>query len=449
MLLPFLLCILILYIPPPAAEPLRAWQFSAAGVCLLALVNAAFCWAGSGLAVRLYRQAGERGAMAADRVFVFLKGLTVGLVLADVMALQWPRLVAGWFRGQPWQGLAFDLVLLLPALVMVLTIMGFQYRFEARRGRISLPLVRYMWLRFRVEIAIVLAPWVMLVLATGLTAMVFRHSRWYATADLVASGVVLVGVLIFSPLLLRGIWRTSPLPDGPLRDRLEEFCRRTGFRCNDILIWHTHRHLANAGVVGPTPLLRYVMLTDSLLHNCAAEEVEAIFAHEVGHVRHRHLPFYLLMGAAFVAFYANVMDAAAALGFTEPLDSILALGLTTGQACTVLAFAAFYWAVCFGYISRRMERQADFYALEAVEDPWAFVNAMGKLAQMSGRPRAAGSWRHFSIERRIDYLREAIADPTVARRAGRRVRAIKVGVMVLFALAAARILIARPELLGL
>ncbi len=66
MLLPFLLCILILYIPPSGPEPLQAWQFSAAGVCLLALVNAAFCWAGSGLAVRLYRRAGEHVCERAD-----------------------------------------------------------------------------------------------------------------------------------------------------------------------------------------------------------------------------------------------------------------------------------------------------------------------------------------------------------------------------------------------
>ena len=51
--------------------------------------------------------------------------------------------------------------------------------------------------------------------------------------------------------------------------------------------------MANAMVVGVLPWLRYVVFTDRLLEEFTADEVEAVFGHEVGHVKHRHMLYYL------------------------------------------------------------------------------------------------------------------------------------------------------------
>ena len=37
---------------------------------------------------------------------------------------------------------------------------------------------------------------------------------------------------------------------------------------------------------------RYVLLTDALIETSSPAEVAAVFGHEVGHVAHRHLPFF-------------------------------------------------------------------------------------------------------------------------------------------------------------
>ena len=448
MLLPFLLCVLALYSPLPLGSQPASWPVTAVGVVALACLNLLVGWAGSGLAIRLSAGTNGRRGMAAVRVFSVLKGAVVGFVLADVFALRWPLLVHNLLGTRRWVVLVDDVLLLLPALVMIVTVMAFQRRAEMRLSASSISLPRYLWLRFRVELAIVLMPWLLLVLATDLTQALFLYSPHARDADTVATFAVLAGLLLFSPALLRAIWSTSRLPDGPLRRRLEAFCRAHSFRCDDILLWHTDNHLANAGVVGPTRLLRYVMISDSLLAHCTEGEVAAVFAHEVGHVRRHHLGFYVIFAVAFLCFYANLMDLAAAFGWVTPLGDIFAFDMTARQAVAMLVLAGVYWAVVFGFVSRRMEQEADLFSLWNVEEPEEFLAALEKLSAIGGAPRAANHWRHFSIARRVDWMRKVLAQPEVGTRFLRRLRFLKIGILTALGLLVARLLIARPELFG-
>src|SRR5262249_51794430 len=99
-------------------------------------------------------------------------------------------------------------------------------------------------------------------------------------------------ILLVSPLFVRLAWPTRSLPDGPLRRRLERAAKRVGFRFNDLLVWETGHIMVNACVTGVLPWFRYVLLTDALIETLSPVEVAAVFGHEVGHVAHRHLPFF-------------------------------------------------------------------------------------------------------------------------------------------------------------
>ncbi|MFO8008841.1 MAG: M48 family metallopeptidase [Candidatus Brocadiia bacterium] len=448
MLLPFLLCVLIVYVPmPTSAAPPTLWA-GMGGVLSIALLHVALCWMGSLVAIFLLNRDGPAAEMGASRVFTFLKGLMVGLTAAAVFGLGWPVVVERLLGARRWLVLADDLLLMLPALAMAVTIMGFQARVERRQGRVSIGIGRYLWLRFRIELGVVLMPWVVLVLLTDLAESVFWHSPHGELAGTAATGLILVGLVVASPALLRAVWRTTPLPDGALRERLEAFCRQHGFRCRDILLWHTHHHLANAGVIGPTPLLRYVLLSDALVARCSAEEVEAVFAHEIGHIRHHHLAFYLVFALGFLCFYAAVVEALAAAGLMQPLGHLLAFDMTLPQAVAMLAFAAFYWVVGFGFVSRRMEQEADLFSVAESADPEAFLRALDKLGALSHAPRRLSFWRHFSIQRRIEFLRRAAEDPSARRRFARSILALKLGYLAAFAACLTWLILARPGLFG-
>src|SRR5262249_15222101 len=205
-----------------------------------------------------------------------------------------------------------------------------------------------------------------------------------------------------------------------------------------ILLWDTRGGMANAMVTGPLPWLRYVFLSDRLLEALAPDEVEAVFGHEVGHVRHGHLLYYALflalsltalrllwsLGAHLVGGAAAAAPPAATAEADAPAD-----GGEAWEAVPQLLLAGAYVFFVFGFLSRRCERQADVYGCRAVSCPAAacaghvsaaelapagrglcptgirtFIGALDRVAAVNGisrrRPGWVHAWLHGSIGRR-------------------------------------------------
>jgi STE24 endopeptidase len=171
-------------------------------------------------------------------------------------------------------------------------------------------------------------------------------------------------VIAVSPELVRRLLPTFALPQGPLRERLEALCERTGLPMRDILVWNTDGTMVNAAVVGFLPRLRYVLLSDVLLDAMTPVQVEAVFAHEIGHVKHRHLLWYFIFLAGMTLFFAGPVEAAwqamegrfpVMLSLREPAEYVIGLG----SLGLIL--------VMFGLLSRCFERQADVFAARTMQ----------------------------------------------------------------------------------
>jgi Zn-dependent protease with chaperone function len=251
-----------------------------------------------------------------------------------------------------------------------------------------------------------------------------QQDPWLLPA--VAVGL-LGGMYVGIPWLLRLILNLQPLPDGPLRQRLLATAARLNFRFNDILVWDTRYTIVNAMLTGPLPWLRYVVVTDKLIAELTPEEVEAVFGHEVGHVKHHHLLFYFafLMGSltAVAGVWNALMGAWPELHTWLEANQPLAL-------LPLLGLLGVYVVVVFGYLSRRCERQADIYGCRTVSVP-VFVEALEKVARLNGisrdRPGWLMSWQHSTIARRVDFLLRMHADPHLEQRFQRRVGLLKWG----------------------
>lgn len=171
-----------------------------------------------------------------------------------------------------------------------------------------------------------------------------------------------ITVFVMSPILLARILGARPLPASDLRDRLQAMASLYRLRFRNILLWPTHHRIANALVMGVVPRFRYVLLSDLLLEEMTDEQIEAVFAHELGHVVHRHMIWYLVFMKVLVlalAVVALVLEAAQQrwmqLPAWMPVDLLM----------TLIGFGAFLLA--FGYVSRRFERQADVFAARTLE----------------------------------------------------------------------------------
>ncbi len=164
-------------------------------------------------------------------------------------------------------------------------------------------------------------------------------------------------VFLVAPEVLRRVLRTQPLHEGPLRRRLEALCRRSGVRYREILFWDTDQNMGNAAVMGIVPPMRYILLSDVLIETMTDDQIEAVFAHEVGHVVHRHM-------AWFVVFFAVLFSGM--WGVERAVEATRWFGANTMViGSLVLSPAAF--CLGFGLLSRRFERQADVYAARTLQ----------------------------------------------------------------------------------
>ncbi|MFQ5411794.1 MAG: M48 family metallopeptidase, partial [Phycisphaerae bacterium] len=265
-----------------------------------------------------------------------------------------------------------------------------------------------------------------------------------------ALGTVSFCVLVLAPIMLRYTWATEPLPDGPLRDRFVATCGRIGLRYREILLWHTHGMAVNAAVMGFVGPLRYILVSDALLETLDEDEIEAVFGHEAGHVRHWHLPFFGVF--AIVSMYI----AGGIMWFMLYIDNrFVHKGIDEATMQLVaLAVLMLMWLFGFSWLSRKFERQADLYGVRCItpdikqcttgcpihgEDKAAglcssashlFGRTLGKIADLNGIPREAPSWRHGSIESRCQLIENLCFDPTALKAFDRKITRIKIGLVV-------------------
>jgi STE24 endopeptidase len=253
---------------------------------------------------------------------------------------------------------------------------------------------------------------------------------------------LLAGIFVGIPVVLRLLLGLKPLPPGPLRDRLLATAHRLHFRCNDILLWNTRNNMANAMVTGPLPILRYVVLTDRLVREMSPEEVEAVFGHEIGHIKHHHMLFYFGFLVASLVVLAGAWAGLRELVQAYPLAWAPDLGdwLDSADflgALPMVVLLATYVFVVFGFLSRRCERQADIYGCRTVS-PEVFIQALEKVARLNGIPRDRpgwlSSWQHSTIARRVDFLQRMGMDPALEPHFQRRVWLIKWTMLVSLAL---------------
>lgn len=260
----------------------------------------------------------------------------------------------------------------------------------------------------------VLLLWLPLTLLLALVG--FREAAFLDTIPAwvfwVASyGLLFVMVWCF-PFFLRFFWGCRPLRDERLRAHIRSLERRSGTRFSQIYIWNLGgANLINAAAVGLFPPFRYLFLSRGLLDTMPPEELDAVIGHELGHARHRHLAFFLLVTVAVLGVFHVVLETFR-LGVAEHFL------LTLGSLIV-------YIRLVYGWCSLRFERQADLFAAELLGSPWPMIRALERIALLFGNIRTAPSWHHYSIAERVRFLMTIERHPDVGPTHHRRVRLLR------------------------
>lgn len=241
----------------------------------------------------------------------------------------------------------------------------------------------------------------------------------------------LVALIVVAPSLIKVFWRCRPLPPGPKRKRIEAMCQKARLGYKNILKWPIFEGRAlTAGVMGLVKRFRFILVTEGLLQILNDDEIDAVMAHEIGHIKKKHLVFYLIFFLGFIVLSYAVFDLILyAIVYSNlslpivpdpkadppPFTPIL---FTLAMAATLLV----YFRFVFGYFMRNCERQADLYAFTLLGDSSGLISSLEKIATYSGQSENRPNWTHFSIRQRIDYLKKCEADRGWISRHDRKLR---------------------------
>ncbi len=447
----------------------------------------------------LERRGDARTIAWADIVVMAARIASVGAIVACVLFVGWldaVREVIGGLRGMVADGsgksgdlVAVDeLIAILPGLIglsigwwVIYPIDRFVREATLVRDLDSghavhpiLPRGRWTWQAVRHHVAIVALP--IMAIVTWSEAVVFAARARFPGEGIApdvlpgvqtgiapdpgfgfgVSTVQLVGaivVLAVMPVVMCRVWDTVPLRGSlpgqddadDLHTRLMAHCTAARVRVRGIRVWRTGGAMVNGAVIGMFGPLRYVLLTDALLERLARRELEAVMAHEVAHIKLRHMPWLVcaVLGTALpLASGVELLLAATNTPIAAPLEMALVAGV----------FAAGLGA--FGFVSRRFEWQADAYAATRMSAQGevqeqsegdgakcvtlmgadAMIAALQRVADLNHVPTRRRSWRHGSILHRQERLYALVGVRTDSLPIDRLVNRIKLVSAVLLAI---------------
>jgi Zn-dependent protease with chaperone function len=238
-------------------------------------------------------------------------------------------------------------------------------------------------------------------------------------------GLVLIFFLFFAPPLVVRLWGCRPLPESPTRAELEGFIAQQRFTIGSFVLWPLFGgEMLTAGIMGILPRLRYILITRGLLAVLDVEELKAVVAHEMGHVRLLHMPFFLLFFISYSLLTYSLNDVIllfllkhdVLLGWALARDNLHLTLFSLTYFIPILIMLILYFRYIFGFFLRNSERQADLYALKLIGHPFTLISSLQKIALYSGHIEDLPSWHHYSIRQRVHFLLDAYDNPSMVGR---------------------------------
>ena len=347
--------------------------------------------------------------------------LTGAMLLWITSGLGARRVLQDWVAGQDlstWSAAAADvLVVVGPAFLIYLVCIALSFPVYARLrgGQLSR---REFLLQQLVAVGAQAVP-----LMLGLASLQIIHQQLELSVALLILTVVILQV--FKILKLR-VLKNYPqaLTTGELRDRIFALAARLGVTVTQVFVIPARKgQVANAYAAKN----KVVMFTDYLLEHLSKREVDAIAAHELAHLQHKH------PGKRGLAFIAAIFLPSYFTWLSTTLSSIVMFPLSflPGSPERVKLMLHFWagmnafnqWSLRdfvlvmlgltgFYFLSRRFENVADAAAVRLTGDPEAQITGLLKVSRLNRTPiqwgKASESWlTHPSTMRRVERIAAA------------------------------------------
>lgn len=312
---------------------------------------------------------------------LFDSALTLLFLFGGLLAC-YDNWLAGFRLGFIGAGLSFFLILsLLKSLLGIPFDLYAKFRLEARFGfnRMTVRL----WCADLLKSLLLSTLFLGLLGGAALWLIETAPASWWlwVWALLVAFGLLM---MVISPYLIEPLFfKFEPLQVDGLEDRIREMMGKAGLAVSKVLQVDASKRSghSNAYFTGFGRQKR-VVLFDTLLEQLSNEEILAVLAHELGHMKKRHILKRMLLMAATALFYCWL---AHALISWPGLPQLIGLEEASFFARLVILFfvagiLTFPLTPLFSLLSRRDEYEADRFACELHGNSTDLASA---LVQMS------------------------------------------------------------------
>lgn len=273
------------------------------------------------------------------------------------------------------------------------------------------------------------------------------HRRIGADATDALQWIGVLSLITLAPFFIRSVWSTVRIGPGEVRDLVLRVCGKFRIRVNGPWLWRIPGRAVNGAILGIFYPFRYILFTDGLLESLSKAQLEAVVAHEVAHVRNRHL---IWLGVCVIGSVTAVGWVFAVIIWLTHADarythfSIEGVGIIISLATAIFVF---------GWVSRRFEWQADAFAAKHMSqeqpeyarshpdspaalithDPanvsdWSanvMIVTLQRVAQLNGVSPRKFSFRHGSIAERQRRLAGLVGRPLNKLPIDRQIRWLK------------------------
>ena len=235
------------------------------------------------------------------------------------------------------------------------------------------------------------------VIGSGLLSLIIwiwlsTGNYFWLLAWVVIAGFMIFMAMFYSNLIVPLFNKQKPLEPGELKDAIEGFAMKVGFRLKNIFVIDGSKRSkkANAYFTGLGGKKR-IVLYDTLIHDHATGELVAVLAHEIGHYKKKHTLLSIVLSliqTGLMLFILSLFirrDSVLSQSLCQSLSGFMHTGIQQSFHMGILAFGLLYsplsmiLGILLNMLSRANEYQADRYA-GVNYDPVFLQDALKKLS---------------------------------------------------------------------
>lgn len=218
---------------------------------------------------------------------------------------------------------------------------------------------------------------------------------WYAWLFIIAFSLLIN--LFYAQLIVPLFNKQTPLQDGKLKDKIEAYAQQVQFQIQNIFVIDGSKRStkANAYFSGFGKQKR-ITLYDTLINDLSEDEVVAVLAHEVGHYKHKHIIYNLVLSSLLTGLTLYLLS----LMLNEPIFSEAINVSEPSFHIGLIVFGFLYGPIstCTGImmniLSRKFEYQADNYA-KLTHNAEDLISSLKKLSKKSLSNLTPHYWNVF------------------------------------------------------